>query len=120
AAEPGGVRAVGGDVRGVDRDPGEVGGGAAGRAQGREKVAEGPLELLGAGVAGDPAVGVEGGLAREEHHAGAGRDDGVREPGGRGQLGRVDALGGHRASRSPAWAYNSLAMMPRWTSLAPS
>ncbi len=110
---------VRGDVRGVDGDPGEVGGGAAGRAQGREEVAEGLRELLGQRVAGDLAVGVQGGLPGEEHHAGTGRDDGVREAGGRGQLGRVDALGRHRASFC-AVAYNSLAMMPRCTSLAPS
>lgn len=88
-----------------------------GGGQGGEEIGEGSLELLGEGVADDLAVGVESGLARQEHHARPGGDDRVGEASGRGEFGRVDALGAHRAS----WfAYNSLAMMPRWTSLAPS
>ncbi|CAM5596340.1 hypothetical protein SGLAM104S_07870 [Streptomyces glaucescens] len=45
------------------------------------------------------------------------------ETGRRGQVRRIDALGGHGASpdvRGAVALYSSLAMMPRWISLAPS
>src|SRR5690606_41620348 len=94
----------------------------AGRAQRGEEVVQGPRELLGQGFAGHLAVTVEGGLAGQEDHPAAGGDHGVAEAGRRGQLGRVDALAGHRSASgfSDTSLYSSLAMMPRWTSLAPS
>lgn len=95
--------------------------------QGGEQVAERGGELLGEGVPHDGAVAVEGGLPGEEDQPGAGGGDGVGEAGGRGEFGGVVPVQAHGVgsswlvSRARRWdAYSSLAMIVRWTSVAPS
>jgi hypothetical protein len=108
------VFAVAVHVDDVDRQLGQVLGPAARGPQCDEQILEGALELRHQTAGHDVSLGVHPGLAGEEHRA-SGRHHGVREPGGPGQLRRVDALD-HDCPASPAPTTVPLTSAPFMTS----